>query len=217
MPLHRVILSAMAKIEELISQKVKEFLILSDLYCQWVEESGHLSSEEFFEKMLNLFPKIYLRALSLPQIEVMYSADEEQLIGDREIRKIGILLKTICASRDSYPTVGLNPSGRQYMIVRKSLSESLSDLYLELKNFSLWYKQGTLESMNDSIKICADHFSASWGIHLVEILRVLHEFCFVPASADLLEESLEESAEESVEDEDFDPEEMEDFSEEKEI
>ena len=203
----------MAKIEELISQKVKEFLILSDLYCQWVEESGRLSSEEFFEKMLNLFPKIYLRALSLPKIEVMYSADEEQLIGDREIRKIGMLLKTICASRDTYPTVGLNPSGRQYMIVRESLSESLSDLYLELKNFSLWYKQGALESMNDSIKICADHFRASWGIRLVGILRVLHEFCFVPVSADLLEEP----SEESVEDESFDPEEMEDFSEEKEI
>jgi hypothetical protein len=99
------------------------------------------------------------------------------------------------------------------MIVRESLSESFSDLYLELKNFSLWYKQGTLESMNDSIKICADHFRASWGIRLVGILRVLHEFCFVPASADLLEEP----SEESVEDESFDPEEMEDFSEEKEI
>ena len=154
-----------------------------------------------------------MRALSLPQIEVMYSADEEQLIGEREIRKILTLLKTICASRDSYPTVGLNPSGRQYMIVRESLSESLSDLYLELKNFSLWYKQGTLESMNDSIKICADHFSASWGIRLIGMLRVLHEFCFVPASADLLEDSPDESAD----DESFDPEEMEDFSEEKEI
>ena len=204
----------MAKIEELISQKVKEFLILSDLYCQWVEESGNLSSEEFFEKMLNLFPKIYLRAISLPEIEVMYSADEELLLGEREIRRIGNLLKTICASRDSYPTVGINPSGRQYMIVRENLSESLSDLYLELKNFSLWYKQGTLESMNDSIKICSDHFRASWGIRLIGLLRVLHDFCFVSSSSvDLLDEP----SDEPVEDESFDPEEMEDFSEEKEI
>ncbi len=202
----------MSKIEELVSQKVREFLMLAEKYCQSIEEASPTARNAFMNSLLHLLPKIYLRAITLPLVEVMYSAVEKQFLSEKSIREIRRKISQLTASHDVYASMGLDALKKHPILTSESMAESLTDLYLVLKNFILWYKEGSLESMNDSIIVCFSQFRLRWGTQLIDLMRHLHGIQYPPAqpvpSFDVPDEVSEEGT--------FDPSETEGFSEERE-
>jgi hypothetical protein len=59
-------------------------------------------------------------------------------------------------------------------VVNASLSEMLTDIYQELKDFVLLYETATLENMNDAIAECFDSFGQYWGVKLLTATRIIH-------------------------------------------
>ncbi len=202
----------MSKIEELVSQKVREFLMLAEKYCRLIEESSPTERTVFMNNLLHLLPKIYLRAITLPVVEVMYSAEEEQFLSEKSIRDIRKKISQLTTDHDVYTSIGLDSLRKHPMLTNESMAESLSDLYLVLKNFLIWYKEGSLESMNDSISVCFSQFQLRWGTQLIDLVRHLHGIQYPPAqlapSFDVPDDVTEEGT--------FDPSETEGFSEERE-
>jgi len=92
-------------------------------------------------------------------------------------------------------------------VVNASLSEILTDIYQELKDFVLLYETGTLENMNDAVADCFDTFGQYWGIKLMTAARIIHVNLFQERYAEakkasqLEEEDMEEEEEEVYDEE----------------
>ena len=62
--------------------------------------------------------------------------------------------------------------------VASSISENMSDIYQDIKNFLLLYQTGTGEVMNDAIWECRLNFENFWGQKLVNSMRAVHKFIY---------------------------------------
>jgi len=60
-------------------------------------------------------------------------------------------------------------------LVTASVSESLLDVYQDVKDFITSYNFGNEEVMQDSLTDCMEHFRDTWGQRLVNVLRALHQ------------------------------------------
>jgi hypothetical protein len=57
-----------------------------------------------------------------------------------------------------------------------TISENLADIYQEIKNFALSYKNAAdEEQMMNALADIKDNFQYSWGQKLVNVQRALHE------------------------------------------
>ena len=59
-----------------------------------------------------------------------------------------------------------------------SISENVTDIYQDLKDFILSYRIGTLEVMNDALWECRNNFEQYWGQRLVNGLRAIHNLVY---------------------------------------
>ena len=74
--------------------------------------------------------------------------------------------------------------------ITASVSEDLSDIYQDLKNFITVFERGVTDNMNDALYLCIENFKSYWGQKLVNVLRALHSLKYTIVN-DNLDEDLE--------------------------
>lgn len=74
--------------------------------------------------------------------------------------------------------------------ITASISEDLSDIYQDLKNFITVFERGVTDNMNDALYFCIENFKSYWGQKLVNVLRALHSLKYTIVN-DNLDEDLE--------------------------
>ena len=62
--------------------------------------------------------------------------------------------------------------------VTSSISENMTDIYQDIKDFLLLYQTGTDEVMNDAVWECRMNFETFWGQKLVNSMRAIHKFIY---------------------------------------
>jgi hypothetical protein len=59
-----------------------------------------------------------------------------------------------------------------------SISESLADIYQDLKDFLMSYRIGDETIMQEALWVCLDNFKNYWGQRLVNCLRAVHSIVY---------------------------------------
>ena len=78
--------------------------------------------------------------------------------------------------KDDYLDVFMEDMKYSEAPILTTVSENLSDIYQELKNFALSYKHASdEEQMMNALAIVKEEFQYSWGQKAVNVLRALHE------------------------------------------
>lgn len=54
------------------------------------------------------------------------------------------------------------------------ISENLSDIYQDLRNFAAIFERGIEEHMEEALFNCVEDFRDRWGQSLVNVLRAIH-------------------------------------------
>ena len=75
--------------------------------------------------------------------------------------------------------------------IEASVSENITDIYQDLKDFILCYRIGNLEVMNDALWECRNNFEQYWGQRLVNGLRAIHSLVYGISDLDEKEEQIE--------------------------
>jgi len=164
----------MNKIESLVAPQTKEFVTLCRRYFEYIGKLPDKKISDFWTMQLQLLPDIYRGIFFLPQVTARYSSEVEKFVTEREYNKIfSSLVSHIGALDKFYDFSDLSHPGAVKMI-EVSLSEMLTDIYQELKDFVLLYETGTLENMNDAIADCLDTFGRFWGVKLLAATRIIH-------------------------------------------
>ncbi len=156
------------------SKNVVEFVTVANEFCNSIEIVNNFSTEINLRKLQKILPLLYLKATLLPQTEKMLDEELEKYVTEMDYNMLHQKWLQTLNEHDSYYEV-FDPAiqfGNE--MVTASISESLLDVYQDLKDFLTAYSLGDEEIMNDSLSDCVYHFEEFWGQRLVNVLRAVH-------------------------------------------
>ena len=177
--------------EVVYSKNVIEFATVANEYCSFIEAVDQFQRKDFITRVQKLFPLLYLKTALLPEPDIEMSDDvPEKFVSEEDYNFILHKLEAKFGQFDAYHEV-FDPS-MQYsdLALEASISENITDVYQDLKDFILAYRIGTLEVMNDALWECRNNFEQYWGQRLVNGLRAIHSL--VCGTADLDEKAGED-------------------------
>ena len=153
-----------------------EFVTVAAQFCNFLEESQGMEREEFVDTALKMLPLLYVKALLLPEMELMDEDDElENYVTEESYSLMNAQLADIMGDRDDYLDVFVEDMKYSDQPVTRYISEGLADIYQDIKDFIFVFKQGVNRNMHNALAKCQENFRLYWGQKLVNTLRALHE------------------------------------------
>ena len=164
--------------EPVYSRNVVEFVAVANEFCKYAEHAGELKGDELLKILQRILPLMYLKATLLPQLEPYFEDGNERFVSERDWKTIHDTLREKFGTADDYPEVFGDKSRETEGHFNSSISEDITDIYQDIKDFLLLYQTGTNEVMNDAVWECRQHFEDYWGQKLVNSLRAIHSFIY---------------------------------------
>lgn len=163
-----------------------EFVTVAAQYCQFLENAEGMGRDEFVDTILKILPLLYVKALLLSEMELMDEEDEmlETCVTEESYSMMNANLADIMGDRDDYLDVFVEDMKYSDQPVTRYISEGLSDIYQDIKDFVFIFRQGVNRNMHNALATCQENFKLYWGQKLVNTLRALHEVKYLTAHAD---------------------------------
>ena len=156
-----------------------EFVTVAAQYCQFLENVEGMEREEFIDTVLKILPLLYVKALLLPEMEMIDEDDTlETCVTEETYSVMNVQLADIMGDRDDYLDVFVEDMKYSDQPITRYISEGLADIYQDIKDFIFVFRQGVNRNMHNALATCQDNFKLYWGQKLVNTLRALHEVKF---------------------------------------
>ncbi len=156
---------------------VMELVTVAVEYCAFLEQTEGKTRMSFVDTLMKLLPLLYLKAALLPKYEILdndYYAEDFVTEENYDIVRANISI--VMGEKDDYLDVFMEDMKYSESPILSTISENLADIYQELKNFAMAYKNATdEEQMMNALAEVKDEFQFSWGQKLVNVQRALHE------------------------------------------
>ena len=152
-----------------------EFVTVAAEYCAFIERSEGQKRIEFVDTLLKILPLLYIKALMLPECEMMGEDELEAFVTEEDYEVVRLNLQELLAVCDDYLDVFVEDMKYSDTPIRKSIAEDLSDIYQVIKDFVCQFRSGLNETMHDALAQCRNRFMEYWGQTLVNTMRALHE------------------------------------------
>ncbi len=159
----------------IISTEVIDFVKSANAFCELVYNFRDLKRSEVLHELQKVLPHLYFQALVLPKMEPFYEDGNEKFVTEKEYNDLKTLLAAKFAYLDDYPEISGTESSDYGSPIVSYLSEDISDIYQDLKDFISLYRLGSNEIMNDAIWEIKLNFERYWGQTLVNALRYIHQ------------------------------------------
>ena len=156
------------------ARDVLDFVTVSTEYCTLMDSLHTYTQEKFIQYTLKLLPLIYMKAQLLPDIELDDREGIEKYVSEEEWNKVNLQIHKIMDNLDQYT----ESAGRIDSNESSSVSENFADIYQDLRDFVYLYSTGVDEIMYDGVGEVNYSFKEYWGQRVVNLLRVLHYYCF---------------------------------------
>lgn len=159
------------------SRDVMELVTVAVEYCAFLEQTEGKTRMSFVDTLMKLLPLLYLKAALLPKYEILddeYFA--EDYVTEENYNIVRANINILMGEKDDYLDVFMEDMKYSETPILSTISENLADIYQELKNFVMAYKNATNEGlMMNALAEVKDEFQFSWGQKLVNVQRALHE------------------------------------------
>lgn len=160
--------------EIVYSKNTIEFVTVAVQYCAFLEDLKEINESELTDKLTKLLPLLYLKASLIPETDTVNEEEPEITVTESDYNNISTHIYNIFGQNDTYLEVFLQDMKYSETPISASISEDLSDIYQDLKNFAAIFERGITDNMNDALYVCNENFKAYWGQKLVNVLRALH-------------------------------------------
>lgn len=157
------------------SKDTVEFTTVAVQYCFLLESFEEASMNDLTDKLLKILPLLYLKASLVPAADMETDDEQEVTVTEENYDYILHRLYAVFGKDDTYLEVFMQDMKYSETPISASVSEDLTDIYQDLKNYITIYERGIEENMNDALVICTDNFKAYWGQKLVNVMRALHQ------------------------------------------
>lgn len=161
------------------SKNVVEFVTVANEYCAWIEKTMQFSRRQFIDTGVKLLPLLYLKASVLSKPELMLKDDFlDKAVTEEDYQQINNAVLFKMGPHNDYLEVFTADMQRSVEPLTASVSENLTDIYQDLKDFLMSYRTAVTEIMNDALHELISNFELYWGQRLVNVLRALHQVLY---------------------------------------
>ena len=184
--------------EIVYSKDAIEFVTVAVQYCAFLENFEEITETELTDKLTKLLPLLYLKASLVPETDTVNDEEQEITVTEDIYNFITSKLYNVYVNNDTFLEVFLQDMKYSETPISASISEDLSDIYQDTKNFITIFERGITENMNDALYVCMENFKAYWGQKLVNVLRALHSLKYSTEPDALEDEDLEQTDNEEL-------------------
>ncbi len=155
-------------------KNVIEFVAVAAELCHFLENEAVLPRKEWVERMLRLLPLLYVKALLLPEAEMLNEEMPPIFVREEDYTRVANRIAEVMGEEDIYLDVFVDEMKYSDRPISAFVSENLADLYQDVRNFVSVYQFELTNQMQDALAICRENFILYWGQKLVNVLRPLH-------------------------------------------
>ncbi len=158
------------------SHDALELVTVAVQYCSYVETAHERKREDFADTILKMLPLLYLKGALCPKLDTLddYSAPFALVTQENyDIVRNNVAL--VMGDMDDYLDVFVEDMKYSDTPLLTTISENLADIYQDLKNFVLAYRDGTDPERLKALSECKANFETYWGQRLTNVMRALHE------------------------------------------
>jgi hypothetical protein len=156
------------------SRNVVEFATVAREYCAFLENIKPHGRKSFISASQKLLPLLYYKASILPETEPIFDEGNEKFVTEDVYFDIQNNLKQLLGPNDDFLEIYDPRADEGEGQYTASISEYLSDIWQDLKNFTILYQVGKVEVMNDALWECRSNFQEYWGIRLANSIKAMH-------------------------------------------
>ena len=155
--------------------EIVEFVRSSNAYCKWLEEAGQSGSMAFIRSSLQMLSRVYNNFVAIEEIEPVMESNNEKFVTEQDWSLIYQDVMNLLGKHNEYLRIADDDEFDRSDLVTHKISEDLADIYQDLKNFTLQYRQGVEEIMNDAVWEVMDNFENYWSEKLLNVLKALNK------------------------------------------
>ena len=159
------------------SKKVIEMLTVANEFCLFIESAVDTSKDDLLNYLQKICPLIYIKAALLPDIETGDEDAVEHFVTEEQWEDIFNNLHLKLGEDDLYYFIDHHEKTHQDA-VRASLSENLTDIYQDLKDFLLLYQKPLKAAKENAVRDCKKLFETRFGYRLVNAQTAIHYLLF---------------------------------------
>ncbi len=164
----------MSQNQTIYSPAVIEFVTVVAETCLFLEQTSTYSKSDFISKMVKLLPLLYLKTTLIERPSEDEERYMERFVQEDDYYFIKNQVETILGEDDSYLEVFDPNMPYSDTPIAAFISETMADIYQELKDFTENFKLGEEAIMTASLYACIDAFVEHWGQKLTNALRAFH-------------------------------------------
>jgi len=156
----------------IFSKNTIEFVTVAKGFCSMIENAESSTAKDLIWKAQRVLPLLYFKASVLPEFESTEDMFLEKYVQEVDYHILNQQLVTLLGDNDiSREEERLDSSNSPWTI---SISESLCDIYQDLKNFIMSFRTASDAIMQEALWQCIDSFKHYWGPVLLNVLKAIH-------------------------------------------
>ena len=156
------------------SPEVLDFVSSSQNFCKWIEDPETLDCKSFIIKGLILLPELYSLMVSIPVSEPVFDEATEKFVTEEDWSVIYRKVENILGELNDYNDIPDKSEYDRSELITRKISEDISDIYQDLRDFLEVFRNSPEEIMNDALWECRLNFENSWGEKLLRVSRAMH-------------------------------------------
>ncbi len=177
------------------SRNVVEFATVAREYCAFLENIKTHNRKSFITASQKLLPLLYYKASLLPETDPIYDEGNEKFVTEEFYFEIQNNLKENLGPNNDFLEIYDPRANEGDGVYTASIAEYLTDVWQDLKNFTMLYQAGDAEVMNDALWECRTNFQEYWGMRLANSIRTMHLLLFSDIDLEQTDESKTEQKE----------------------
>lgn len=159
--------------EEIVRMKaVVEFFTFASEFCIFIDKIEQNELSDTYAYLQKMLPALYLKGALLPNVEVDDNSANERFVTEEEYETMRYRLSEFLGDSDFFAAVDLDGDTMDSSPI--SLSELLSDIYTDLKDFLILYSKESLSAKENAIASLYYNFYDNWGMRLLLALPQIH-------------------------------------------
>ncbi len=154
-----------------------EMLLVANEFCFFMDDLEKKSKAGILEFVHRVLPLMYTKGSLLPDVTVENPEANMRFVTEEQWENIFKTLREKFADDDEYWLIDplyINETEP----LKASLSENLSDIYQDMKDFVLLYQKNTIAARQNAVADCKTLFADHWGYKVGNIMLQLHHLIY---------------------------------------
>lgn len=159
--------------DKTLSKSILEMLTVANEFCFFLENIEKKNVDEILNFLYRILPLLYLKGTLLPEIQVENPEANERFVTSEQWENTFYSLRELLGNKDEYWVIDPQYINENEPL-KASLSENMTDIYQDMKDFVTLYQKNSFAARENAVKECGILFKNHWGYRITNSLTKIH-------------------------------------------